>query len=325
MDMNELNAVYEEVLGTGPELQDEPGAPPAGAQDGAYSQEDYSDDAEDGTDPRDTSTQVEEEVRDYIEDEEPFEAEEVDDEEYEEIDPRLVEAGRNANLSERDIIELSESHPEALEALARAQEQAFVKPQQSQPQNAKQEAPVQEPPVEGFEPLKLDFTEDDRDEMGERSINIINTLVDKVNQLSSKVASQEETTQTIQQQTDADRIRAIDEQFDSMAEEIPGLGHSDSLTAEQKANRRFAFGAAREAMNTYGAMSIEKALVIGANSLRGQMTDAQVKAKLVSDLNKNKKRFIARGRGQRKTNPRKSVDERALEAIGKVLDDPKYR
>jgi hypothetical protein len=325
MDMTELNAVYEQVLGEGPVLEDEQtGAPPAGAQDGAYSQEDYGDDAEDGTDPRDDSTLDEDAVKEYIEDDEPFEGEEVDDEEYEEVPARLVEAGRNANLSERDIVELAETHPEALEALARSQEQAYVTAQPTQQQSVEVKEAQTEPTAGGLEPLKLDFDEDDREEMGERSIKIINTLVDKVNLLAGKVSEQQETTQTIKQQSDADRIRVIDETFDEMAEEIPGLGMSSTLTAEQKANRRFAFGAAREAMTTYGNMSIEQALTIGANAVRGQMTDTQVKAKLVSDLNKNKKRFTARAKGRRRTEPRKSVDDRAIDAISKVLNDPKY-
>jgi hypothetical protein len=321
MDMDKLNEVYNQVLGEGPAIEEqEAGAPPVGTQDGAYSQEDYGDDAEDGTDPRDPSTMQEAEE---LQDTDEYEEEEVDDDEYEEIPVRLVEAGRAANLSERDIIELSETHPEALEALARAQEKPTPSPAPPQ-QNVRQEDQTQEPPAEGFEPLKLDFTEDDRDELGERSMSIINKLVDKVNTLGSKVAEQSNVTQGIQEQSVQAKIQAVDNTFDGLAEEIPALGSASNLTEDQRANRIFAFGAAREAMRAYGNLTMEQALTIGANALRGQQTDTQVKAKIISDLNKNKKRFINRGRGQRKAKPRKSVEERALEAINGVLDDPKY-
>jgi hypothetical protein len=323
MDMDKLNNIYEEVLGTGPALEDEKdaGAPPAGKKDGAYSQEDYSDDAEDGTDPRDDSTLIEEEDGDGVETDDLDEGQEVD--EYEDIPSHLVEAGRAANMSDDDIRDLAETHPEALEALASAQEsqnqQAAPPPKQSVKQTQ-----TEEKPAGGFEPLKLDFTEDDRDELGERSISIINTLVDKVNTLGSQVAEQNETTRGIQERGVQEQIREIDNTFDGMSEEIPSLGTTATLTADQKANRVFAFNAARAAMQAYGNMPIEQALAVGANALKGQQTENQVKAKLVSDLNKNKKRFVNRGRARKRSAPRKSVDERAVEAIGKVLDDPKY-
>jgi hypothetical protein len=323
MDMDKLNEVYEEVLGTGPALEEveDAGAAPAGKGDAAYSQEDYGDDTEDGIDPRDASTAIEDKGAVETEDEE-FESEEVDDEEYEDIPERLVEAGRAGNLSERDIIELSETHPEVLEALARAQEaQPAAPPQQ---QKSVQKETTQEAPAGSFEPLKLDFDDDDMDELGERSVKIISTLVDKVNSLGSQVAEQGQATKGVLEQGVQDKIRAIDETFDTMCEDIPALGATATLTADQKANRVFAFNAARAAMGAYGDMSLEQALTVGANALRGQQTDTQVKAKIISGLNKNKKRFISRGRGQKKAPPRKSVDERALESINRVLDDPKY-
>ena len=323
MDMDKLNEVYDKVLGIGPAIEEveDAGAAPAGKGDAAYSQEDYGDATEDGTDPRDASTEIEDEEPVDTEDEE-FESEDVEDEEYEDIPPRLVEAGRAANLSERDIIELSETHPEALEALARAQEVQQVAPPPRQ--KSAQKETTQEAPAGSFEPLKLDFDDDDMDELGERSIKIINTLVDKVNSLGAQVAEQGQATKGVLEQGVQDKIRAIDDTFDTMVGDIPALGNTATLNADQRANRVFAFNAARAAMGAYGDMSLEQALTIGANALRGQQTDTQVKAKIIAGLNKNKKRFIARGHGQRKATPHRTVEERSIEAINRVLDDPKY-
>ena len=322
MEDKTLNEVYDEVLGKGPAIEElSPEAPPAGQPDGAYSQEDYSDDAEDGTDPRDPSTELSEEEEDLLGADDEFEDEEVDDEEYEEIPERLLEAGRIANLSERDIVELSESHPEALEALARTQEAVVATPIPQQ--SVVKEAPANETPVEGFQPLKLDLTEDDRDELGERSVTIIDSLVKKVNELGSQVQKNGQTTAAIQQNSIEDKNRGIDEHFDKLSKDIPGLGKlAAGLTADEKANRIFAAKTAHAAMQSYGGLTLEQALTKGASALRGDET--KVKAKLVADLERNKKRFTSRGRGQKRGTPRKSVDERAVEAISKVLDDPKY-
>jgi hypothetical protein len=324
MDIDKLNNIYEDVLGKGPALEEEAEAKSlsAGSQDGAYGQEDYGDDAEDGVDPRDASTQIEEEVEDAVGiDEDQLEDKELDDEEYEDVPERLVEAGRAANLSDRDIIELAETHPEALEALARAQEAQHVAPRKEE---HVQDKPVEKKPAGTFEPLKLEFSEDDRDEMGERSLEIINSLVDKVNTLGAQVAEQGEATRSVQEREVQEKIRVIDETFDGMAKDIPALGSTGSLDEDQKANRIFAFNAARAAMQAYGNLTTEQALAIGANALRGQQTESQVKAKIISDLNKNKKRFVSRARSRNRPAPKKSVDERAVEAISKVLDDPKY-
>jgi hypothetical protein len=323
MEDKTLNEVYDEVLGKGPAIEDlSAEAPPTGLPDGAYGQEDYSDDAEDGTDPRDPSTELSEEEEDLLGADDEFEDEEVDDDEYEDIPERLVEAGRTANLSERDIIELSETHPEALEALARSQEAAAVIPRAPQ-QSVAKETPADETPAEGFQPLKLDLTEDDREELGERSVTIIDSLVKKVNELGSKVQETGQATAEIRQQTTEERNRGIDDVFDKMSDDIPGLGKlSSGLSDEEKANRIFAAKTAHAAMQAYGNLTLEQALTKGASALRGDET--KVKAKLVADLNRNKKRFISRGRGQKRGTPRKSVDERAVEAISNVLDDPKY-
>lgn len=325
-EMDKLNEVYNEVLGEGPALEEDPaGAPPSGRADGAYGQEDYSDDADDGTDPRDASTELESgEGGDITEEEELDTEKEPDDEEFEDIPERLLEAGRIANIAERDIIELSETHPEVLEALARSQE-VTSKVAIETVKSAKEEVAGKKT-SDGFEPVTLDLSDEEKEDFGEGALKVIGTLVGKVNELGQQVSSQQQTTQVIAAQSEQEQVRQIDTFFDSVAKDIPTLGKSDSLTAEQKQQRQYAFKIARGSMQAFGnTLTVQEALAIGVNALRGQMSNTQVKAKIVSELAGNKKRFTMRGSSRKRTgSSKKSVEERSLEQINRVLDDPKY-
>ena len=330
--MEALNKVYTEILGAGPEIQDESAGKATGrAVDGAYVDEDYSDEAGDGTDPRELTdddddlvgTGSEEDDDDEeVDDDDDFESKDKDDDGYEEIPDRLVQAGRMANLSDEAIVELSESRPEALEALARAQEAAMAASKKTHQdtheahedtnQNASQKA--------AFEPLKLELSEEDEDEMGSRAVKLIKTLADQVNKLGSQVNEQNAGLSNVQQHTQSERIRQIDSFFDKLSDEIPDLGKTGSLTQRQKQNRVFAFKSARNAMESYGIASDEEALAIGAKALKGQTTDAQVKERIIKDLDKNKKRFTSRGFSRKRPDKKMSVEQRAMAAINRVLD-----
>ena len=327
--MSELNKVYTEILGAGPEIQDDSSG--SGARrdvDGAYVDEDYSDDAGDGKDPREDDLNEEDEDlvgdtgsdddNDDIEDDG---VEKDDDDGYEAIPDRLVQAGRQANLSDDAIVELSESRPEVLEALARAQEAAVQRTQQAnQSHKAQEDKDSTQNRGDGFEPIKLEFTDDDEDEMGPRAMKLIKTLADQVNKLGGQVNEQNNSLNSVQQQTENERIRQIDSYFDKLSDEIPDLGKTGSLTERQKQSRVFAFKTARNAMESFGIRDDEEALAMGAKALKGQKSDAQVKRRLIEDLDKNKKRFTARGHSRKRPDSKMTVEQRAMAAINRVLD-----
>jgi hypothetical protein len=329
--MESLNKVYDEILGAGPEIQDESAEKATGhAVDGAYVDEDYSDDAGDGTDPR-VPADEDEDTEDFVgagsdEDDDldgsdDIEEKDDDADEYEEIPDRLIQAGREANLSDDAIVELAESRPEALEALARAQEAAAaVRQTQTRPDTAQEDVPQKPQTGAAFEPLKLELSEDDEEEMGSRAVKLIKTLADQVNRLGSQVNEHNANLSSVQQQTQSERIRQIDSFFDTLSDDIPDLGKTGSLTQRQKQNRIFAFKSARNAMEAYGIQNDEEALAIGAKALKGQTTEAQVKERLIKDLDRNKKRFTSRGFSRKRSDKRKSVEERAMDAINRVLD-----
>ena len=329
--MEELNKVYNEILGAGPEIQDD-SVETGGSRkvDGAYVNEDYSDDAGDGKDPReddafdedddlDSGTGSDDDDDDVAEDD-GDEKDDVDDGD-EEIPDRLVQAGRQANLADDVIVELAETHPETLEALARAHEAAAARFQQTNQRQTVQEDKTQTVNREtGFEPIKLDLSDEDEDEMGPRAVKLIKTLADQVNKLGGQVNEHNNSLNSVQQQTQSERIRQIDSYFDNLSDDIPDLGKTGSLTERQKQNRIFAFKTARNAMESYGISNDEEALAMGAKALKGQKTDAQVKQRLIQDLDKNKKRFTARGHSRQRSDKKMSVEQRAMAAINRVLD-----
>lgn len=331
MAIDDLNKVYDEILGAGEPLVEEEGSTGAGQSpvDGAYVQDDYLDDAGDGTDPRDDVLDDSDEEKTDDDDVDVMDDEKDDDtdDDYIEIPQRLVDAGRQANLSDEVIEELAESRPEVLEAMARSFEAAQSATQrQRQESGDSRERDRQKPEedVRGFKPLKIDFDEDDIEELGPKAMGIINKLTDTVNQLGEQVNVQSQSIGNVERQGEIEKIRSIDSHFDSLSEEIQELGTSSNLTDEQKRNRVFAFNVARAAMTTYGVSDEREALTIGAKALLAQKKDSQVKEQLIRDLDRNKKRFISRGRNRQRPAPKRSMEERALAAIDKVLDSPDY-
>jgi hypothetical protein len=329
-DIEKLNDVYQQILGDGVAIQDDGDdntGKSTGPVDQAYVQEDYSDDAEDGTDPRDPSTfQEEEDGEERVLDDEEADIDDdgeadLDGEEYEEIPQYLIDAGRRANIADDEIVEIAEKHPEVLEALARSHESRGYQPLKEQP---KAQDEPKRTPLKGYEPLKLELSEDEREEFGEQATGVIDSLVKRVNELGEKVHEQGSVTQSFQKESTNQKIQQIDTVFDELSKEIPALGKASSLTDEQKANRIFAFNSARASIQAYGDMPIREALAKGANALRGQQTETEVKKKLIRDLDKNKKRFSPRPRGQRRPGAKRSVEQRALASINKILDSDEY-
>ena len=334
-----LNAIYDKVLGKGEPVGT------AGRQagsDGAYDQEDFSDDAGNGADPRDEQTQnsegldqneddagTEDELDGADEADSNETSDDDDDAGEEEIPMRLVEAGRRANLADDVIVELAETKPHVLEALARSQEEAIRVPRQNRTNEADDAALQGDKKSEkGLKKIELNLDEDDEFDFSPKAKKVIEELVGRVNSLTGIIETHDQSFERFQKQSQAEGSRRIDEFFDRVSKDVPLLGTSKSLTKEQKDARLFAYRVAIGTQQAYnGEIGDEEALAIGVNALKGQLTEQQVKAKIVSDLDRNKKRFMARPKGRRQSTDgrHRSVEERSLEAIDKVLNDPKYR
>jgi hypothetical protein len=329
--MASLNEVYDSILGKGTPL-DGTGGKSAG-RDTAYDDEDYSDDSGEGIDPREDDSTEEEDAKDSTEDQTEDELLDDDSDDQEEdsgeepIDDRLVEAGRRANLSDEEIVELAETKPSVLEALAKAQESAA---RISQP-NGEERPPVEPKKKAGegkLKKLELDLSDADELDFSPKAKEVIEQLVKHVNELTGTLESHDKNFEVVQEQTRREGSRRIDAFFDEAAKAMPLLGNSQKLDSKHKEARLFAWRVAMGTQQAYGGkLSDEEALTIGVNALKGQLTETQVKSKIVSDLNKNKNRFIARPKGRRpiQGGQSKSAEDRAMDAINRIMDDPKYR
>jgi hypothetical protein len=327
-DMEKLNEVYKEILGEGEPLVEEVAEEATGTNqvDGAYVEEDYTDDAGDGDDPREK--QDDDLLSDGEDDDDGYDDDDGvdddgDDDDGEEVPQRLVEAGLQANLSDDAITELLETRPEVLEAMARAFEVKTVIPE-SNSDSKEKNLKGNEENLDGFKPIKFDFDEDEIEEMGSKAVGIIGELTKTVNELGKKVENQSQTVGNVEKQREVEQIRQIDAVFDELSKDVPELGQTASLSEKEKQNRIFAFRAASAASEVFGETDMKKVLAIGANALKGQQTEARVKEKLISDLDKRKKQFIGRGKSRKKPERKKSVEERAMSAINRVLDSSDY-
>ncbi|MHC4332613.1 MAG: hypothetical protein ACYSUV_02545 [Planctomycetota bacterium] len=331
----DLDALYTEILGEGEPLKEDSDSDGnIAVGDGAYGQEDYSDEAGDGEDPREQEDEdLGYEDEDELFEDEASEEEDADedgddgageeaDEYEEEIPQRLVDAGRQANLSDDAIVELAETRPEALEALARSQE---VLGGQQRQKSVQQDASQQDTKKSstGFKPLELELSSEDEEEMGSKAVSMIKELTNTVNELGGKLDQVGGSLGNVQKQTQMERIRQIDAHFDSLSDEVPELGQTSRLSNAERQNRVFVVETARQAMQVYGVTD-QEALAMGVKALKGQKSEASVKQKLLGDLDKNRTRFTARARSRKRPEKKRTTRDRAMEQINRILDSDEY-
>lgn len=328
MDMTKLNEAYDAVLGPGEPVVaiDEPKEPAKG--DPAYADPDYSGKGDNKVDPRDPTTFPKKDEPDPEPDED---GEPEGSEQYEDIPDDLVAAGRQAGFSDEEIIDLDATNPAVLTALAKAYGQA------KGPPAAEKAAPAEPAPKADTAPekkaeelaLKLDLAglNDDESRIAGPVQDVVNKLIQQVAELKGELDKTKVTVDAGEQSRQAEGNRQIDVFFDNVAKEVPELGTSGKLTEKETDARIYAWRIANAIVkDSDGKVTMNEALQVGVNALRGQVSEVKLKARLASDLNKSKSRFTARPRGSRSRpgDTKQTEEQRGIAAIGKVLDDPKY-
>lgn len=316
---DELSKVYDDTLGL-----ESDSAP---QRDDAYRADDedeleYSAEQEESEESdEDQFDEDEEEAEDKSED-----SDETDEDEGEEeyIEPRLVQAGRRAHLSDEEIVYLAENQPGALEALARQADQlSEAYSQLGRLHRPDSEEKKEETRKATLRKLQLDNMLVENPELasvGKEVQDVFNALLDKVSEMEEKVNGHEQNMGRLEQQRQAENTHRIDAFFDRHTKQIPQLGRTDNLTPEQVQARLYAHRVAL-GVQQVSDISDEDALRIGLNALRGQYTDQQIKSKIKRDLEKNRRRFTGRGRGRRRSSARRPNVDPAFEAMNKKLDE----
>jgi len=245
------------------------------------------------------------------------------EDEKEPIHDNLVQAGRAYGLTDETIIDLSETHLDALEAIARSYERLragnVLAPEQAPPKQP--ESPKL------MEKVSVDVSGFDED-TGKTIKNMestVNKLVDANNELRKELFTVNSGLQTTQAAEQARRVSYIDGLFDKVAE-FPELGKTGNLDTSHRTLRGDIYDVAlRWQKRTGGTFenNLEKAAA-SFRGLYGHSAAPEKKERDVADkLNRRKQKFTARPTGQKTTQKFADSDEKvmaALDAKGKELD-----
>ncbi len=336
MDLSKLDKVYDEILGESgesiatadPDDKADDKAEPKG--DDAYKEPAYDgEDGDDGEDPRDPSTKPDKDEPDDDDDDDDDDEPEgsvEEKEEYDDIPDELVTAGRLAGFSDEEIIDLDAEQPKVLKALAAAQKKAIGPAQEKK---APPEPQAEEKPAEKPESLALKFDlpglDDELSQVAAPVQEAFNKLLSRVEQLETGHGKTQEAMADVEKSRQADMFKQVDVFFDKQAEQLPELGNSENMNQKEVDTRIYVWNIANDLMTgSKGKIGLQEALKIGVNALRGQVSETKLKARVVSDLNKRKRKFSPRPKGRRRGEKAKGEKERGLAAIDEVLDDPKY-
>lgn len=302
--------------------------------DKAYQQPEYGAEGEDAVDPRDPSTFTEEDEADNKEEpkdqdtedtqEEVAQKEDTEDEdsdEFEEIPQRLIDAGKRRGYSDEKIVQLAEQNPEVLEDLAELQELLSDTGDDIPEVKASQEQSEKEPEKpKDVEKIRI---ETDLLEAGEDVKNVIkklekgyNSMVDRVNELQSTQAQQNESLSSFSQQQADEYVRRVDSFFDQAAKDYPQLGETKNLSLENKEFRQKVHDdAVALAQN---GRKFGEALEFVLNAHKGQESEKTVKKKIANDLERRQKKFSARPSHRKTPAKPQSAQDSALKAIEEI-------
>lgn len=326
--MTDLQKVYDEILGPGEEIKDDQQTV---VGDEAYTEEDYtSESLEEGVDdkdPREVDNDDTEEVDNELTESEyddEYEEYDGDDDETDEdfIPDHLVEVGRQAGLSDEEIIRLDAENPTFLESLAdskRSKEQEIVAPDTG-------DATEDEKKREVLSKLNIDATALELDENTAQAVTpiqeVVNKMVDRITELEEQLGHTSNGVDELSKSREAEFSNQIDGYFDSKVKDVPAFGLVKSMTQQQAKARTEAWEVARAIHNgSGGKIGLDEALETSVNALKGKVGEKQVKENLVNGLRNQKKRFTSRPRGgRRKKEPRLTEKQRALKAIDGILD-----
>lgn len=338
MSENSLKKVYEDILGPGDEVGEDTKTI---VGDDAYKDEDYTGESlEEGVDDIDPREEGDEEEENEEEDEEDNsdefdedseespegeDSEEEDEDETGFIPDSLVEAGRQAGLTDDEIIELDAANPALLDkyikANNRSEEQKIVVPDTKKTEEKEREA---------LKKLNIDVSLLELDENTASAITPIqetlNKLVDRITELEGELGNTAKGVSDLSKGQEAEFSKQIDSFFDSKVKQVPAFGTTKTMSKEQATARSEAWEVAKSIHNgSDGAIGIDKALEISVNAIKGGGDEKRMKKSIVKELTGNKKRFTSRPRGGRKKGKeRRTEEQRAVAAIDKVLDSPDY-
>ena len=151
--------------------------------------------------------------------------------------------------------------------------------------------------------MELDLTELDLDPDVEQLIKKLesgfNKMADRVTQLQQSQQDGKGDVESLKASAQQQANQRVDSFFDSVSEDVPALGNTKKgLSKAEVEARQYCHSIAHAVQGAQGITDAE-AFKIGVNALKGQVTESKLKAKLIGDINNQKKRFTSRPKGRK--------------------------
>jgi len=268
-----------------------------------------------------TEDSTDEEVDETADDETTDEVQQETDEESEEesaekveVPAEQVDVGRQLGLTDEQIVSLAENNPAALERMVeKFHSKLRIEPSPVQ-ESAKEEV---ENKVSESKLSKLNL--EDFGELSPDAKVIMEKMVDKLNPVIESINQQQEKFQSVEEKERIEFIQQVDSIFDKLNEDFESFGNSSSLTKEEMETRTDVYSLASALMNSRKLglnEAVEKASLMWAVDKFGLDSFQKAAEETVKEeINKNKKRFIARPGGKKTKQKFASKDEEALATL----------
>lgn len=250
---------------------------------------------------------------------------EDDGEEYEPIPDDQVTAARMLGLSDEQIVSLAEENPSVLERMAWNYQRDKLEQDKRVPE--KPEPKPEKPKPELLEHVEMDLNDMDPDmsKVVSQMLSAHNKLIDKHNDLLKNQSRVDEISEQLESKSTEDFNRSIDRMFDDLSENLPEVGNSRAMDAENAKLRQELFGMASILQNTRG-LELQDAIEEAGFMWKMSQTDLdqleeKVTKELKKKLNKNKKRMTPRPGGKKTTKKYDSPREAAVDTLAKGMEE----
>jgi hypothetical protein len=274
-----------------------------------------------------------EEEADKGEEETP-EAEAKEGEEYEDIEPRLIRAARKRGWSDDKIIAMAQEAPEVLEEIATLVEgieaASLPKRESTQPEEReepkKKLLPTSELDGEALKKLSDEYGEDVVSKVIAPLNERLNSTITAINEMRGTM---DESREVVDAKSQMERLQVANDVFDKAAKTFPELGTTEKLprALDGRFNTRSPEIQLRteicEVALTFEKTGIpfDKAMQEALTWYKGKKGDKSIQRKVVKDINKQKKKFLARPTQKKYKKTYASKDDEAKGTMDEIYAD----
>lgn len=330
-----------EVTSEKTEVKDEPKISPSGLSknepskgilktiSGLFKSETKEDTTEESSDDiteEETEEETEEKTKSSdqtTEKQEKSEAEANDDDEYEEIDPVLVDAARRAGLQDDEIVSLAENDPYTLIKIRRDMVEETRQTKSKSDGTVNKDKDVQST-------LKIDeivksLSEDE--EEAEKYKKLLSPFVDEINTLKSELGDVKGNIRESEQESQISKVRSnvnkANDFFDNLSKDFPEFGKTESLPKDASGQYLVSYPAVkvRSALWKVAAgfemsgMSFDDSLKAAQQWYKGGNAEKYAEQKLIKDLKSREKKLSPKKTAKSTVKVYASENERKADVV----------